>query len=231
MLVAKKLSLLLNVAWLLKFSLCELDWKWSKHSFVLSFAKSILAKSTSFWWNNIKFFKINSCKINIFAVEISMIQCILIDFLLIISNVNFLSSSWFWMTLYSCDFAVVDEIFCSNQHSICSCECIDVLVKMYCFEFLSWSRFDLILKTFLIFWRLIFEIANESTEIVAFALFFVIWKIENSFWMSISTSCADFFNRLDVFDLSILLWIIEIWNDWRLSLKMSMKSNDWNCLL
>ena len=194
----------------MKFSLCEFDWKWSKHLFVLSFAKSILAKSIFFWWNNMKFFKIYSCKINIFVVEMSMIQYILIDFLLIISNVNFLSLFWFWMTLYSCDFAIVDEIFCSNQHSICFCECIDILIKMYCFEFLSWSRFDLILKTFLIFWRSMFEIANEWIEIVVFALFFVIWLIENSFWMSISTSCANFFNRFDVFDLSILLWIIEI---------------------
>ena len=57
-------------------------------------------------WLNCCFFMISSCKINIFMIETSTIQCILIDFLLILSNVNFLSSFWFWMTLYSCDFAI-----------------------------------------------------------------------------------------------------------------------------
>ena len=110
--------------------------------------------------------KVNFCKINIFfvetiwiswnsntilfvaltirVVEMSTIQCILIDFLLILSNVNFLSF-WFWMILYSCNFVIVQKVsiqivvcFCWNQHVICFWKCYDILI----FNVLNWKRND-----------------------------------------------------------------------------------------
>ena len=74
----------------------------------------------------IVFFLINFCKINIFVVETSFIQCILIDFLLILSNVNSLSFFWFEIVLHIYKFSIV--CFYHNRHvifdeNILSCFC------------------------------------------------------------------------------------------------------------
>ena len=144
--------------------------------------------------------------LSIDVVETSTIQCILIDFLLILSNMNFLSSFWFWIVLHSdkirsrvsveiiMKFSFKDILlcFCWNHRSINSWKC-------------SWYFVALFL--------------HDCSNIM------------NSFWIEILTNCANFFDDFDVFDLSSLSWIIEIWNNWRLSLKMSTRSNAENCLL
>ena len=78
----------------------------------------------------IVFFLISFCRINIFLVEQYESQCISIDFLLILSNVNSLSSFSSWKSLYS-------------LKSSC-----DFLFKMFCFELLLQSRPDLILRMY-----------------------------------------------------------------------------------
>ena len=51
------------------------------------------------------------------------------------------------------------------------------------------------------------------------------FEYRNLFHIEISTNCANFFNHFDVFDLPLSLWIVENWNNWRLLLKMSTRSN------
>ena len=155
--------------------------------------------------------KVNSCKINTFlaetiwiswnsntvllaaltvhAVQTSTIQCILTDFLLILSNMNFLSPSWFYCTsrpeviLQSDDFAFVP--FLDRRKSF--------LLKSSC--------------DFWIFYYALVE--NKAIRIVIFEWFLDDLNVKKLFWMNVSASCADFFNRFDILDLSWLLWIIE----------------------
>ena len=86
----------------MKYSLCEFDWKWSIDSivvrFIISFCKIHLSYKTIwiFW---------NSYTILFVALQLTLSKhkrynCVLIDFLLILSNVNFLSF-WFWTVLHS----------------------------------------------------------------------------------------------------------------------------------
>ena len=71
--------------------------------------------------------------LSIHVVETSTIQCILIDFSLILSNVNFLSHFWFWFVLHSWCFAIA--CFCCNHHSINFQKRYNILI----FDALSWK--------------------------------------------------------------------------------------------
>ena len=107
---------------------------------------------------------------------------ILIKFSLILLNLNFLFFFWFWTVLYSCDFASM--------------------------RFLD-RRKNFLLRIFLLFWFFMFWTENKTIEIIVFELFLDDLNVKNSFWIEILTNCANFFNRFDVFDLRLLLWIIE----------------------
>ena len=92
----------------------------------------------------IVFFLISFCRINIFVVETSFIQCILIDFLLVLSNVIILSSFWFGIVLHVYKFSIV--CFYHSRHvisdeNILSCFCWDRRFINYwrcCSYFDSW---------------------------------------------------------------------------------------------
>ena len=106
----------------------------------------------------------------------------LTKFSLILLNLNFLFFSWFWIVLYSCDFASM--------------------------RFLD-RRKSFLLRIFLLFWLFMFWTENRTIEVIVFELFLDDLNVENSFWIKTLTSCANFFNRFDVLDLRLLLWIIE----------------------
>ena len=121
-------------------------------------------------------FLINSCKINVFVVETSFIQCILIDFLLILSNVNFLSFFCFEIVLHSYKFSIAF----SRWNHVLSLKSSWNFLLCFC-----WNQ------------RLIH------------LSYFDDLNVKNSFCMKVSTSCANFFNRFNVFDLWLLLWVVE----------------------
>ena len=98
----------------------EFDRKWSNRSIVVRFSKTISAESKSFLWNNMNFLKYFKCN---FAVRIDNSRCQnVIDtmyfdwFSVNLNECEFLSSFWFWMTLYSCDFTIA--CFRENRHMI-----------------------------------------------------------------------------------------------------------------
>ena len=194
-LVAESSLLLLFVAyWNLHHA--NFDWRWSRRSFVASSSWSALAESASFYRNSTK---------------------LLTKFLLILLNLNFLSSYWFWLILRSFDFAFVR--FLDRLRSFLLKSSCDFLSRIFCFVLLLKSSFDLLLRMFLIFWFLMLCIESEAIEFFLYDL-----NMKNLFCIKASTSCEVFFNCFDVLDLSLLLWVIEIWNDWRLSLKTSTRS-------
>ena len=100
-------------------------------------------------------------------------SCILTDFLLILSNMNFSSFVWFWIVLHSNKIRsrvfVENTCYCRNRHEISSWrECIVM--------FLLKSSFDQLL---IVFWLLMIR-KKKTNEIVAFELFrwfeYKIWK-------------------------------------------------------
>ena len=195
---------------------CELALRRSIDSIVeliqlLFFSWSISAESTFSVWNNMIVSNSNTMLLHV-ALTLSKrrrYNCILIDFLLILSNVNFLSSFSSWKSLYSLK---------------TSC---DFLFKMFCFEFLLQSRSDLILKMYWYFNFLCFAMKIKWFESLFSSDFSMTWmKIHfaKKFWQIAQT-----------FLVVSIFWICRycyessrIWNDWRLSLKMSTKSNDRN---
>ena len=186
--------LFLIAYWNLRYAI--FDWRWSSRSIVVRLSESTSAKSTVFYWDNTK---------------------LLTRFLLILSNLNFLSFYWFWLILRSFDFVFVR--FLDRSRSFLLKSSCDFLSRIFCFVLLLKSSFDLLLRMFLIFWFLMLCIESEAIEFFLYDL-----NMKNLFCMKVSTSCAVFFNCLDVLDLSLLLWVIEIWNDWRLSLTTSTRS-------
>ena len=79
-------------------------------------------------------------------------------------------------------------------------------------------------ENILIFERLMLCTENDDRSFY-FRITSEWFEYKNSFHIETSTNCADFFNHFDVSDLSLSLWIVENWNNWRLLLKMSTKSN------
>ena len=100
---------------LLKFQyvmwICSKMIKWLNcwfDSIVVFFTINFCKVNIFFVWNSINFTKFKydfACCINDSRdrdVDESTIQCILIDFLLVLPNMNFLSFFWFWIALHSC---------------------------------------------------------------------------------------------------------------------------------
>ena len=115
---------------------------------LLIFSWSTFAKSTSVLWNEIDFlhcFKYSfACRVDSSRCETSTIQCILFDFLLVLFNVNFLSSFWFETVLHSYifrSFVIVKVVvmrFSDEKILLCfywshrlinSWRCLDILQK------------------------------------------------------------------------------------------------------
>ena len=80
----------------------------------------------------------------------------------------------------------------------------DFLVKTFCYALLK-SSFDQLLIVLFVFWFLMIRKKNKTIKIVVFQC----WNVKNSFCMNASTRCANFFYCFDVFDLSLLLYVIE----------------------
>ena len=142
----------------------------------------------------IVFFLINFCKINIFVVETSFIQCILIDFLLILSNVNFLS--FFDLKLYcirinfrTCVFIKVVMWF---------------LTKTFCHVFVEIVVFSIIDDVVRI---LIFDILQkeQNDRNCCFRVVFQWFECKKFFLHECFDKLRKFFNCFDVFDLWLLL--------------------------
>ena len=178
-------------------------------------------------------------------------DCILSDFLLILSHVNFLSSFWFWMTLYSCDFA-----FNATSHS-CNFSIVEK-TPYWCRHVVFWQRYSVVLllkppRDFVIriFHYALVEIIVRSAVDNAIRIL----TLDARQWKQSDRNCCSRIVSHDVkYRESVLhrcsgklrrffqscwhSWSVitamdsrKTWNDWRLSLKMSMRSNDWNYLL
>ena len=183
--VAKNSLMLLFIVWLLKSSKCDVN----------SFKNDQLLNCCSF-------FKVNSCKINIFFIDqyefllwFQIQFCLSHSHLTIIERRRCKNFDWFLVNLIEREFFIVFLIlncitFKSNSIA-CFYESRQMIFwRKYSDMLLLKSSSALILKTFLLF-RLL-------------KLY-----IKKSFRMNASTNCADFFRRIDVLDLLLLLWTIE----------------------
>ena len=125
-------------------------------------------------------------------------NCILINFLLALSNVSFLSSFWFWVALYSCDFAIV-RFLVRRRNFLLTSSC-DFLTE-YSDVLLLKSSFNLFLRMFLIFWT-----ESETIEIIVFEWLLVDLDIE--YGECFSHENFDKFRRL--FQLLWRSWFVII---------------------
>ena len=114
---------------------------------------------------------------------------------------------WLFVSFVKCEFSIVlilnDIVFMqsrSRSKNFSSNRCL----------FLLKSACDLLLRMlwYFDFWCSELK-ARRSKSLLWHCFFKYDLNVENSFCMNALTSCADFFNRFDVFDLSWLLWIIE----------------------